>query len=1002
MQEQPRLIIGARVRPPSMPTPVVVRPRVETMLTELVAAHSHVCIVATAGAGKTTAVLQAAHASGRPLAWLSTDRTDAATGQLLTYLEAALAAAVPGIAGVATSAIAAGVPHEEAAGLLAEAVGDVPALVVLDDLERVAAAEPAMRVLASFLRYLPATARAVLIARTDIPLDLGSASIRRVAGVGESDLAFTTDEAAAALTAAGSADIDPAAATEATGGWVAGVMFEAWRSADHTPGMGGEADPLHGYLSTQILDQLDEAERNGLIVTSVLEQVTAEAAAALGLVDAVAVLRSLRRRHLPATWDEQGRTLRCHPRFREFLLELLERFPMRKVGEVRRRHGEMLVHEGHYEEAVGEFVAAGALLDALAAAEVCIEAVVDRADLTRAEQWLDALGPVRSSRRPLATAELMLALAGDDYRRGVALANELIAAGELEAVAAGSSRAGAAISWCCLHMGELERARAVLDLTAPGAPRDAMRYCLNLVEDGPPVDPPTRALSGGSFDALVMRVHYYRGYFGLLMEHPLDGWAARVGESWRIGALLDMGRTEEAVRLYEAAGEKGAWFTGILGVNVLRRLGRVEEAWRALREGRERLRRCGSVMLELVSHVEEAELELRLGGDPAAARAALAPVLDTPLGRSYRYVHEQAQTRLGLALLLQGEDTAAAEQLRSVVESAGRCDRIFCLPAAGIYLAEAEWRLGDADAADRAADVALAAAHRQGSHHLLLQALADFPAVLSRRLDAETDPDSAWHGLGRLLPSLGEASWAGAAPHVVLAEFGRMAITVAGAPVRPRIKKSYELLAYLASRRPVDVSREQLLEVLFDGRADASTAAYLRQAVHQLRLAFGDDVPFDASEGRVRMGADVPIVTESGHVEELLAEASALLGEARLTGLLHALQIVERGEYLPGVRSEWAEERRSHLAARVTAARFEAAETAYTLGRFVDAERFLAQVLAADPLREAAWRLSMRLAEAVGDENRVMIAFRSCERALAGIGARPSTATRRLLGTLRR
>ena len=39
-----------------------------------------------------------------------------------------------------------------------------------------------------------------------------------------------------------------------------GVLFEAWRASDHVIGLGGEADPLHGYLATEILDQLAPAD----------------------------------------------------------------------------------------------------------------------------------------------------------------------------------------------------------------------------------------------------------------------------------------------------------------------------------------------------------------------------------------------------------------------------------------------------------------------------------------------------------------------------------------------------------------------------------------------------------------------------------------------------------------------------------------------------------------------------------------------------------------------
>ena len=99
-------------------------------------------------------------------------------------------------------------------------------------------------------------------------------------------------------------------------------------------------------------------------------------------------------------------------------------------------------------------------------------------------------------------------------------------------------------------------------------------------------------------------------------------------------------------------------------------------------------------------------------------------------------------------------------------------DRILELPTAAVYLAEAEWRAGNEEAADRAADIALAAARRQGSNHILLQALADIPAVVSRRLDAEAGADSPWHELGRALIAQGVALDARAGVSVRCGEFG--------------------------------------------------------------------------------------------------------------------------------------------------------------------------------------------------------------------------------------
>lgn len=116
-------------------------------------------------------------------------------------------------------------------------------------------------------------------------------------------------------------------------------------------------------------------------------------------------------------------------------------------------------------------------------------------------------------------------------------------------------------------------------------------------------------------------------------------------------------------------------------------------------------------------------------------------------------------TWCGLALLLERKDEEARERLRRAVEGICAGGRYLMLPTAAVYLAEAGWRAGDGEAADRAADLALESAGKLGSNHLLLQALADFPAVLSRRLDAEPSADSPWHTIGRALRASPRPPW---------------------------------------------------------------------------------------------------------------------------------------------------------------------------------------------------------------------------------------------------
>ncbi|MGZ4259649.1 MAG: AAA family ATPase, partial [Solirubrobacteraceae bacterium] len=465
-------VIRRKITVPPLPDRLVARRRIERLVEELIDEHPTVWVVATAGSGKTTAVAQALAGTERPVAWLTLDDTDTAAGRLLTYLEAALGAEVTQAQGVATQALAARLPHPEAAGLLAEATDGVPVLLVIDELERLAGAPEALAAISALVRYAPSTMRVVLISRRELDLGLGSAAAPGTSvAITDADLAFTTNEAAVALASAGRAEVDPSLAVEVTGGWVAGVLFEAWRSTEHVAGAGGEADALHGYLSSQILDQLGSQEREFLITTSVLDDVTAQRAVALDEADAAAILASLRAKHLPVSWRDGGHSMRCHARVREYLLARLERRGVDAARSVRAMHGELLLAEGHNEEAVEELLAAGLPERALEPAQLVIERVIDRLDYAMAERWLATLGPLaQAGGGGMAVAELMLAGARglcSLRARGRSPAHGLRAPAPRPGVSAGGGNDGLEL----LAPGPLA-GRAGGRIGRPGQPRD--------------------------------------------------------------------------------------------------------------------------------------------------------------------------------------------------------------------------------------------------------------------------------------------------------------------------------------------------------------------------------------------------------------------------------------------------------------------------------------------------------------------------------------------------
>jgi DNA-binding SARP family transcriptional activator len=846
----------------------------------------------------------------------------------------------------------------------------------------------------------------VLISRRELPAFLWARGPSKgdVAVLHEADLAFTTAEAADALTLHSNAGVDAAAAVEATGGWVTGVLFEAWRAAGHVAGSGGEADPLHGYLSSHILSQLDPRDRDFLISTSLLDEVTAERASALGRTDAAKRLKSLRRSRLPVTWWPKGLVMRAHSRFREYLLERLEERGADEQRELRLAYGRLLAAEGHDEEATEELVRAGALEEAVDTAQRAIFAVIDRLDGPLAERWLEALQPVAGEEAfELTTAELMLAVGHNNFARGFRIIDRVTAAGQREALARASSDAAGLMGWTYLHEAGQDEVHRLLEITERSPTTDALRYGLCLSEPGPPT--PRPELTGGPLDAFVLVADYYYGRLSSLIGEGVSRWVDAVANPPRIGALRALGRTDRALELYEDARAHGIHEMRLeisYGAEVLIDAGRIDEAREALERRRTLARKTGSLPFLLQVGVMAAKLELRGVRDPNAAIAVLDDLEALPHARRYRFLAEHMDTWYGLALLMRSEDEAALARLQRAVASMREGERLLELPTAAVYLAEAEWRAGNEEAADAVADVALEAARGMGSNHVLLQALRDFPAVVSRRIDAEPGADSPWHELGRALIAQGTELEARPRALVQLLEFGRSAIIVGGEEVRPRIRKAYELLAFLSTRRRASATRAELLDALFEGRDDDSTRAYLRQAVRWLRHVLPEEGGIESEGGEVRLMDSVLVTTESARFESQLAAAAGLLGEERLSATLEGLAIYDQGDYLPGARSSWADGRGHQLAQLAADARFEAADLALRAERYDQAGQLADHVLVVEPYRETAWRLKMRIANALGDEDGVIRAYQACERALAEVGTKPSATTRDLLERLRR
>jgi ATP/maltotriose-dependent transcriptional regulator MalT len=998
------VVIRRKLAQPELGRDVVPRERLNTRIRALLERHQVVTVCATAGAGKTTAVALALKDIDRPVVWLSLDGTEKAAGRLLVYLEAAVERFVPEAGQVATDALSSSIQISEAAGLLAESLLGSHLVIVCDNVERITSEEGSAAVLSGLARYLPPDVSLVLISRTAVPLDIGSTNERsRVGELGERDLAFDEAEAGAVLQLIGQRDADARTIVNATGGWVTGVLFEGWRNADDEA---GDPHALRGYLAANIFGTLTPAEQTFLSHTSLLSEVTIADAVTLGETNAGQLMASLRDKHLPVTWSPDGSQLTPHPQFREFLAEVLEEEDRATVEALRRKHAGLLLDQGAQEEAVDTLLWLGDVEAAWRLAAAVLPDLVARLDFAPAARWLDALGA--SKRTPTAeigAVVLRVAFALEQVGRGV----ELLERHGYNWLPGPDSpdheEALVLATWCLWHAGRIGAAAELAERLPPGRPKQIARTMVaQSLNEHPPPFPDHSPTPSGPVDGLLMRIAFTRGRLTELDKpHSFDPWRTVLGAPWVVAGLRATGRIDEAMAMYEMrrGSSQPLWLHAFDAVELMLDLGHSEEAWASLERGRRLIAKTGSQVYRILILLTEAKLCLRLAQDTEAADRVLAMAKAEGLDH-HAFLRERGQLWRGLSLLLRDRNEEAREELSACVASMQVGDRRLELAAAAAYLAEAQWRLGEEDASDASAELALAVSADQGAQHLLLTALTDVPAVAVRSADAAPTRMSRWHELTALLASQNTLRVSSRGPRLLLEEFGEPTVTVDDRPTQPRLSKSIELLGYLIDAPGRKATRQQLLDALFEGGNDASGRSYLRQALYRLREAVPDELAPLQEDDRFRLAGTELVNGTAQMLLESLGQADRQDGEIRLRTLTGALAHADRGPYLATVSSSWAEQRRAEIEDRINSARFEAARLAFRLSRYREARQLLDELLRRNPYREQTWLLAISLAHATGSDDAVLALYQRYTAAMRELGVPPSAEAHRLVTQLRR
>ena len=368
-------VLLSKITAPGLPGWAVPRPRIADIMAES-ARVPLTTVTGPPGAGKTMSIaLWAAARSGAgPCAWMTVDEYDNRPGVFWSYVTAALRAAGVPVTPLSPAAASGNMSNGSEAGhgfllrLASELAGQDPHVtLILDDLHLLTA-PAALEGLAYVLRNAVPGLRLIAGSRMDplLPLHRYRAA-GELAEVRAGHLAFSADETTLLLAQHGVVLPDSAVESLArrAEGWAAGLRLAAISLEDHPDpaqfikGFAAEDSSITGYLVDEVLDAQPPPVRDLLLRTSILSQVSADAADELtGREDAAGALPELARRNAFVSAVRPG-VYRYHALFGSVLRLKLRRENPGEVQELHRRAAQWYWRQGSLGEAVRHAAGSG-------------------------------------------------------------------------------------------------------------------------------------------------------------------------------------------------------------------------------------------------------------------------------------------------------------------------------------------------------------------------------------------------------------------------------------------------------------------------------------------------------------------------------------------------------------------------------------------------------------------------------------------------------------------
>jgi DNA-binding SARP family transcriptional activator len=222
-------------------------------------------------------------------------------------------------------------------------------------------------------------------------------------------------------------------------------------------------------------------------------------------------------------------------------------------------------------------------------------------------------------------------------------------------------------------------------------------------------------------------------------------------------------------------------------------------------------------------------------------------------------------------------------------------------------------------------------------------------------------------------------------------------------------RRARDIFCYIATSRHRRVEKDVLIDAFWGAEDLATIEKNFHPTISHIRKALNSRQSFKQNflvfrDGAYQLNPELSYSIDTEEFERAVTEAEKAKREKNAEKFrenLEAAHAVYRGEFMSGVYEDWAEQRRLYFAEQHSRVLNALAKLAFADKSWSNALKLAHDILTADPFREDAHRLIMKIYAAQGKRSAVVEQFETLQTLLKKeLGVAPAPETRKIFQEL--